>query len=159
MAEEESGSVILLYCHRDPTMQDDCRGPGPESAPQHRETKEGLGEAALGPAALSMEVTPHHVNLAWIPASAAQPCGLFPPRDPHFSWVASSVPTSLLCSLRPRGGEWPAHRAVTPTRSLLQPCAFGVSHHTAGGEALERSVVYKAERRHASSSADLQPIK
>lgn len=57
LVEEESGSVILLYCHWDPTMQDDCRRTGQESPPQHRETEEWLRELVLGPAALSTEVT------------------------------------------------------------------------------------------------------
>jgi len=157
--EEESGSVILLHHHRDPTMQDDCRRTGQECPPQNGETEEGLGEATFGPAALSMEITPRHVNLAWIPVSAAQPCSRFPPWDVRCSWLDGSMPTSLLCPLWLRAGEWAAHRAVTPARSLLQPCAIGVSRHTAGGEALEKSVVYKAEGRHTSSSPGLQPIK
>lgn len=111
MVEEDSGSVILLQCHWDPMMQDNCRGTGQEPAPQPRETKEGLREAALGPAALSMEVTPHHVNLTWIPASAAQPCDLFPPRDVHCSWMASSASTSLL------GPLWPHSRRMASTPS------------------------------------------
>lgn len=61
--EEESGSVILLYCYQDLTMQDACRGTGQESPPQHRETEEGFRETALGPAAMSTEVTPRRVNL------------------------------------------------------------------------------------------------
>lgn len=62
-------------------MQDNCRATGQDSLGQQRETKEGLGETRLVPAVLSMEMMSCHVNLTWIPASAAQPCVRFPPWD------------------------------------------------------------------------------
>lgn len=87
-------------------------------------------EAALDPVALSMDLTSHHMNSTWIPASEAQPHGLFPPWDAHYSCTDGSVPTSLLYLLWPKAREWSAHQAVTTTREIPATAHQCVTSHS-----------------------------
>lgn len=136
--EEETGSVILLCCCWAPMMQNHHRGTGRGAAcvcvPQHRGTKEGIVEAALDLGMLSREA------MLGFPTSAAQHCGLFPPRGAHCSWPSGSVLATSATSQSRMALTLNCDPDQGPKISAAALCYQTVTSHNRG-EASKRSVV------------------